>query len=307
MMTTPKVLRPSEVVVQSSTKARPASHRTHSRRAMIIGTLIIVALATYFFFPIYWQIVASTKSSNQLTSTSGMWFTSPSKWVENLQGLFSADGGIFSRWFLNSLFYAGVGGIVATVISGAGGYALALLRFRGSRAASLVIIIGVMVPGTVLAFPLFLVMARLGLVDTYWAVLLPSLVSPFAVFLARMFASQSIPVDLLEAARIDGAGELRIALTIGSRLMLPGLVTILLIQIVAIWNNFFLPLLVLNSAETFPATVGLYVWNGRVTQSPGYQSFVIMGSIISSIPLVVLFLTLQRYWRSGIATGAVKA
>jgi multiple sugar transport system permease protein len=281
--------------------------RTRSRLPMVVGIVIIVALTLYFVFPIYWQIIASTKSTNELVSTNGVWFSFPIHLFQNIRDLFSANGGIFGRWLLNSVFYAGVGGVVCTAISCGAGYALAMLRFRGSRVASGVILIGTMLPATVLAFPLFLVLTQLGLVDTYWAVLLPSLVSPFAVFLARMFAIQSVPIDLLEAARMDGAGELRIAATIGAPLMAPGLVTILLIEVVAIWNNFFLPLIVLNTADKFPATVGLYVWNGRVTQDPDYQSLVIVGSVISAIPLIVLFLTLQRYWRSGIATGAVKA
>lgn len=274
---------------------------------VVIGMLIIVALTVYTLFPIYWTVIASTKATNELASTSGVWISLPLHLVDNLRSLFSADGGIFGRWMLNSLFYAVVGGMACTVLSGGAGYALAMLRFRGARLASGIILIGTMLPATVLAFPQFLVISRLGLVNTYWAVLLPSLVSPFAVFLARMFAIQSVPVDLIEAARIDGAGELRIATTLGAPLMAPGLVTILLIQVVAIWNNFFLPLIVLNSGDKLPATVGLYLWNGKITQNPDYQSLVIIGSLVSAIPLIVLFLTLQRYWRSGLATGAVKA
>ena len=281
--------------------------RSRPRVATVVAVLIIAALAAYFLFPIYWTIIASTKATNELASTNGVWFTLPLHLVANIAALFGADGGIFGRWMLNSVLYAGVGGIACTVLSGGAGYALAMLRFRGARIASAVILIGTMLPATVLAFPQFLVLTRLGLVNTYWAVLLPSLVSPFSVFLARMFAVQSVPVELIEAARIDGAGELRIATTVGATLMAPGLVTILLIEIVAIWNNFFLPLIVLNSASKLPATVGLYLWNGKITQNPDYQSLVIIGSLVSAIPLIVLFLTLQRYWRSGLATGAVKA
>lgn len=288
-------------------EGRPARRRTGSRLPVVIGMLIILALTAYTLFPIYWTVIASTKATNELASTSGVWFTLPLHLVDNLRDLFSADGGIFGRWLLNSFLYAGVGGLGCTIISGAAGYALGMLRFRGSRVASAIILIGTMLPGTVLAFPQFLVLTRLGLVNTYWAVLLPSVVSPFAVFLARMFAIQSVPVDLVEAARIDGAGEFRIATTLGATLMAPGLVTILLIEVVAIWNNFFLPLIVLNSGDKLPATVGLYLWNGKITQNPDYQSLVIVGSLISAIPLIVLFLTLQRYWRSGLSTGAVKA
>lgn len=281
--------------------------RGGSRLPVVIGMLIIIVLTAYTLFPIYWAVIASTKATNELASTNGVWLTFPTHLVSNFRHLFSADGGIFGRWILNSLFYAGVGGAACTLISGCAGYALAMLRFRGSHFLSGVILVGTMLPATVLAFPQFLVLTHLGLVNTYWALLLPSFISPFAVFLARMFAIQSVPMELIEAARIDGAGEFRIARTVGATLMAPGLVTILLIQVVAIWNNFFLPLIVLNSADKLPATVGLYLWNGKITQNPDYQSLVIIGSLISAIPLIVLFLTLQRYWRSGLAAGAVKS
>ncbi|MGN6243279.1 MAG: carbohydrate ABC transporter permease [Motilibacteraceae bacterium] len=287
---------------------RPAGRRREgSRLPVVIGMLIILALTAYTLFPIYWTVIASTKATNELASTSGVWISLPLHLVDNLHRLFTADGGAFGRWLLNSLLYATVGGLVCTALSGGAGYALAKLRFRGSELASGVILVGTMLPATVLAFPQFLVLTRLGLVNTYWAVLLPSFVSPFSVFLARMFATQSVPTELVEAARIDGAGEFRIARTLGTHLMAPGLVTILLIHVVAIWNNFFLPLIVLNSSDKLPATVGLYLWNGKITQNPDYQSLVIVGSLVSAIPLILLFLTLQRYWRSGLATGAVKA
>lgn len=273
----------------------------------VIATGIIVALTVYFLFPLYWQVIATTKDSTQLATTNGVLPSVPPQTWQNLGALFTADGGIFTTWLINSLIYAGLGGILCTFISGIAGYAMARLRFKGSKLVTVAVLVGTMLPATVLAFPLYLVLSRMGLIDTYWAFLLPSLVSPMGVFLARMFAQQSVPVEILEAARIDGAGEIRIALGIGFRLMSPGLVTILLIQIVAIWNNFFLPLMVLSSTDLFPSTLGLYVWNSRVTQAPEYQILVLVGALVSCIPLIVLFLSLQRFWRSGLTAGAVKA
>lgn len=290
-----------------TTRPRRDRRRSGSRLPVVIGMLVILVLTAYTLFPIYWTVIASTKATNELASTSGVWFSVPLHLADNLRNLFSADGGLFGRWLLNSLLYAGVAGVACTVISGGAGYALAMLRFRGARLASAIILVGTMLPATVLAFPQYLVLTHLGLVNTYWAVLLPSFVSPFAVFLARMFTIQSVPVELIEAARIDGAGELRIASTLAAPLMAPGLVTILLIHVVAVWNNFFLPLIVLNSGDKLPATVGLYLWNGKITQNPDYQSLVIVGSLVSAIPLILLFLTLQRYWRAGLGAGAVKA
>lgn len=273
----------------------------------VISTLVIAILTIYFLFPIYWQVIASTKSSNELATTNGLVPTVPFRTWENIKNLFAAEGGIFGRWFINSLLYSGVGGILGTLISAVTGYALAFLRFRGRNVITVAILVGTLVPATVLAFPLYLLLARMNLIDTYWAFLLPSLVAPMAVFLCRMFAQQAIPYEVIEAARVDGAGELRIALTIGLRLMGTGLVTVLLIQIIAIWNNFFLPLMVLSSSELFPSTLGLYIWNGRVTQAPEYQVLVLVGALVACLPLVVLFFSLQRFLKAGLTAGAVKS
>ncbi|MGP4915639.1 carbohydrate ABC transporter permease [Brachybacterium tyrofermentans] len=284
-----------------------AATRKKALLPTVIGTAIIIAFCIYFLFPVFWQLIASTKTTSQLASTSGVVPTIPPHTFDNLRALFTAEDGIFGRWFVNSLIYSGIGGALCTLISAATGYALALLRFRGKTFITAAVLVGTLLPATVLAFPIYLVVVRLGIVDTYWAYLLPSLVSPMAIFLGRMFAQQSIPKDLLEAARIDGAGEMRIAFTIGLRLMTPGLVTIFLIQVIAIWNNFLLPLMVLSSSEKYPATVGLYIWNSRVTQSPEYTILVLLGALVSSLPLIVLFLWLQRYLKSGMTSGAVKA
>lgn len=296
---------------QPSAAGTTAPRATERRRPSILTARIVVTgiaalLAVYFLFPLVWQVVASTKTSNQLATTPGLMPLIPGNLMENLRDLVTRENGIFLRWMLNSVLYAVVGGLAATAFSGATGYALAFLRFSGKRVLTVAVLLGTLLPGTVLAFPLFLVMVRFGMVDTYWSVLLPSMISPFSIFLARMFASQSLPYSMIEAARLDGAGEIRIALGFGFRLMMPGLVTIFLIQVVAIWNNFFLPLILLTDDSLFPSTLGLYVWNSRVTQAPEYTVLVIVGALVSALPLIVLFLTLQRYWRNGLAAGAVK-
>jgi multiple sugar transport system permease protein len=165
---------------------------------------------------------------------------------------------------------------------------------------------GVLVPGTALAIPLYLLVSKVGLTDSYLSVLLPSMVSPFGVYLARIYAAASVPDELLAAARVDGAGELRIFATLGVRLMSPGLVTVFLFQFVAIWNNFLLPLVMLSDEHRYPVTLGLYTWNTQVTHYPEYFSLVIVGSLVSVLPLAAAFLMLQRFWRNELAAGAVK-
>jgi multiple sugar transport system permease protein len=164
----------------------------------------------------------------------------------------------------------------------------------------------VLVPATALALPLFLLFSQVNMTDTFWAVLLPSIVSPFGVYLSRIYATASVPDELIEAGRIDGAGEVRTFFTVSVRLMMPALITVFLFQFVSIWNNFFLPLIMLRSQELFPVTYGLYAWNTQLNQIPELRTYVLVGSFLSIVPLIIAFLLLQRFWRNGLGTGSVK-
>ncbi|HEY2689355.1 MAG TPA: carbohydrate ABC transporter permease [Streptosporangiaceae bacterium] len=274
-------------------------------RSGILATAFLFVCAVYFLLPAWWLVVSSTKGPSTLYESEGFWF-SQMHFVSNLTGLFSYDGGIYWHWLINTFFYAGVGASCATLLASAAGYALAKYEFRGRSLMFSVILGGVLVPGTALALPLYLLMSKVGLTNTYWAVFLPSVVSPFGVYLARVYAAAAIPDELLEAGRIDGASEGRIYWTVALRLMSPALVTMFLFQFVAIWNNFFLPLVMLSNTRLYPVTLGLYTWNNQYGQAPQLVSYVVIGSLISVIPLVIAFLSLQRFWRSGLAAGSVR-
>lgn len=276
-----------------------------SRAATGTALVFLVAMAGYFLIPVYWLFVAATKSTGDLASTPGLWF-GHFDFVANLRALFARDGGVYLRWVGNSLLYAGAGAAVGTLLAAMAGYALSMWDFRGREAVFSVILGGVLVPATALALPLFLLFARVGLTNTFWAVFLPSVVSPFGVYLSRIYTDASVPADLVEAARIDGAGEYRIFFTVVVRLMSPALVTIFLFQFVAVWNNFFLPLIMLQDQRLYPVTLGLWAWNSTASHDASLQTLSIVGSFVSIVPLVVAFLALQRYWRAGLATGAVK-
>jgi multiple sugar transport system permease protein len=137
-------------------------------------------------------------------------------------------------------------------------------------------------------------------------VLLPSIVSPFGVYLCRIYAEASVPDELIESARIDGAGELRIFLTIGLRIMTPALVTVFLFQFVGIWNNFFLPLVMLSSPKLYPITLGLFSWQTFQDRQPELYQLVVGGAFVSVLPLMIAMIVLQRYWRTGLTEGSVK-
>jgi multiple sugar transport system permease protein len=267
--------------------------------------LVMLICAFYFLVPIWWLFVASTKDRSQFTTTNPLWF-GDFNLFENIANLATYRDGVFFRWMLNSILYAGAGALLATLFATMAGYAIAKYAFRGREAAFNVILGGVLVPATAMALPLFLLFSQIGATNTFWSVFLPSLVSPFGVYLARIYATSSVPDEIIEAARIDGAGEVRTFFTVATRLMAPAMVTIFLFQFVSIWNNFFLPLIMLRDEELFPVTMGLYVWNTQVSQIPEIRAYVIVGALLSIIPLIIAFLGLQRFWRNGLGAGGLK-
>ncbi len=261
----------------------------------VLPVAVMFTAMACFMLPLWYLFVASSKDRGDLTTTPGLWF-SHFQLGTNVSDTVNRDGGIFWRWLLNSVLYAGVGAAIGTVIAAMAGYALAKYEFRGREATFNTILAGVLVPATALALPLFLIFAAVGLTNTYWSVLLPSLVSPFGVYLSRIYASASVPDALIEAARLDGVGEFRIFLMMATALMKPALVTIFLFQFVVIWNNFFLPLIMLVDRKLFPMTLGLYSWNSQTQQDPTLATAVLTGALLSVVPIIAAFLMLQRYW-----------
>ena len=269
---------------------------------------LMVILAIYTLTPLLWLIINSTKSQGDLLSTFGLWFGGNFNLVENLKELFTYRDGVYLRWFANTLLYVIVGAGGATLLATLAGYGLAKFNFPGRRGIFATVIGAIAVPGTALAVPTFLLFAQLGLTNTPWAVILPSLVSPFGLYLIWSYAVNAVPMEIIEAARMDGAGEFRIFFQIASRLLAPGIVTVLLFAIVATWNNYFLPLIMLSDPEWYPLTVGLSQWNAQATGSSPEPIFnlVVTGSLVTVIPIIVIFLMLQRYWESGLSAGGVK-
>lgn len=288
----------------------PRTRRDRVRKSgsgtRILVTGILVVAAVYFLVPVYWVVVAATKSTQDLFATNGFWFAGDFALWSNLARVLSYDDGIFLRWLLNSVIYAGVGAVSATYFAAAGGYALSKYEFRGRGFIFGMVLGGVLVPGTATALPLFLLFSQLGLANTYWAVLLPSLVSPFGLFLCRIYADATVDPALLEAARLDGAGELRIFHTVGLRILTPALVTVFLFQLVGIWNNFFLPLVMLSDDRLYPITLGLNAWRSQTDRLPEFYELTTGGVLLSIIPLAIAMIVLQRFWRGGLTEGAVK-
>jgi multiple sugar transport system permease protein len=290
-------------VISADRPTRPARRGTDiASKVVVNGMLGLMAL--YTLIPLWWLFVSATKASGYLYTGTPLGF-SHFDLVANVRDVFSFEGGIFSTWLANSALYSFVGATVGTLLSAMAGYALSKFSFRGRESVFNVVLASVLIPAPMFALPLFLLMAKLDITNSYWSVLLPSCVSPFGVYLCRIFAAASVPDELLEAARLDGAGEQRTFFRIALPLMSPALVTVFLFQFVGIWNNYLLPSLMLNSSSLQPVTVGLVQW--RAEFASGVPALLpITGAFLSLIPLLVAFISLQRYWRKGLTAGAVK-
>ena len=273
-------------------------------------TLAMLALLVYFVFPLFWLVVASTKTTGELFSTFGLWFGHDFSLPANIRETLTRNDGEYLRWMANTLVYSVVSAVGAASLATFAGYGFARYVFRG-RGPLLGVVLGtIMVPTTALAIPTYLLFSKASLVNTPWAIILPSLVSPFGLFLMWVYARDAVAESVLEAARIDGAGELAIFFRVVLRSLAPGFVTVLLFTLVATWNNYFLPLIMLNDPRYYPITVGLSSWSGQAVGGSGANAdllaCVVTGSLLSIIPLIVAFVLLQRYWQSGLTAGAVK-
>lgn len=273
-----------------------------------IQWLLLAVFTIYCLLPLWWVIVTMFKDNGQLFSTFGLWFSAPGHLLDNINTLFTRQDGIFSRWLLNSVVYAGATALGSVLVSAMAGYAFSKFDFAAKRGLFTLILATIMVPSTALALPIYLLMQKTGLLNTYWAVILPGLVNPFGLYLMRLFWDAGFPRELMEAARIDGASEPTIFWSLGMPLVRGGLVTVGLFAFVGAWNNFFLPLVVVNSDSLYPLTLGLSVWN-QTSASSGQEpiyTVIVLGALISILPLVIAFLSLGRYWQGGLASGAVK-
>jgi multiple sugar transport system permease protein len=279
-------------------------HVLPHRRAQILPTLVLLIGSIYCLVPVAWVLVASTKSSGELFST--FTFAPGTGLLDNLRDLFTYGNGLYLRWTANSVLYAVAGSAVSTLISTLAGYAMAKYEFRGRNILFYAVLAGVLVPGMTLAIPQYLIMSEMDLVGGYWSVLLPGLISPFGIYLARVYAMASVPDATMEAARIDGAGEYRIFGSIGLPMMIPGMVTIFLLQFVGTWNNFLLPYIMLSDETKFPITVGLYTLLSKGSGQPVLYGIAIVGAAVSVIPLIALLLFLQRFWRLDLLSGGLK-
>jgi multiple sugar transport system permease protein len=262
-----------------------------------VVTLGFVAVIT----PFVWMILGSFKPEGELLRVPPTWWPE-SPTLDNYRTLFSK--GIFPRSFFNSTIVAIVVTVANVTFCSMVGYALAKLKFRGKKLVFGLVMGTLMIPGMVTFVPLFVLVANLGLVDTYPGLILPFLVTPFGVFLMRQFIID-LPDDLLDAGRVDGASELRIFRQIILPLCGPGLATLGILTFLGSWNNFLWPLVVAQTQEhyTLPVALALFSKNQQVTPNYG---LLLAGATVVVVPVLIVFLIFQRRFIEGIATTGIK-
>ncbi|RPE47011.1 carbohydrate ABC transporter membrane protein 2 (CUT1 family) [Streptomyces sp. Ag109_O5-1] len=286
------------VAVYQNTETSAADHAVVRRRSfaqpLLYGALVLCALLT--LLPFVWVLGGSLRSLDEIRSDPGAWLPHHVT-LDNFVRLFRTQG--FGRFLVNSVVVAIMVVVGNVVAASAAGYALAKLEFAGKRLAFGAVMGAMMVPFTTVFVTQFVITVDMGLADTLTGIALPALALPLSVFIMRQYAL-SIPDELLEAARIDGAGEFRIFFRIFLPLAGPAVATITIMSFLTSWNNFIWPLIVAQSMSTYTLPVGLAATSQAAAHVTDY-GLMLAGAIVVMLPVLVLFLCLQRYFVQGIA------
>jgi multiple sugar transport system permease protein len=291
---------------------RPAAGAARLRRVrrikMTVGTSLLLLAAAWVVVPLYWLVIASTKSTSQLFSTATFLPPAHLSLGANLRSLFSYEDGNFRFWIVNSAVYATVTAALATGVSTLCGYGLAKYRFRLRRPVFGLVVGSLMVPATALVVPIFMLENFLHLTNTYQGVILPLAVYPFGAYFMAIYSLDAVPDGLMDAARIDGAGEMTVFWRVARPILMPGMVTLFLLSFIGTWNNYFLPYVLIGQPTRFPLTVGLATWTSNLHLAGASQPLypeVILGSLVSVLPMLILFPFIQKYVARGLTFGAI--
>lgn len=272
--------------------------RGRRTKSLVLTTAIAVG-AVVMLLPFYWLIIATTYPSREIFASPPNVLPGPA-FFDNLSGLLSDT--LFGRAIGNSVLVASVYTLLGLVVCTAAGYAFAKFEFRGRNVLFGAVLVTLALPSQVTLVPLFQIMVTLGWLDTYQALILPNLALPFGIFLMRQ-TMQAVPDELLQAARVDGAGEFRVFSRIVLPTVRPALAALAIFLFLAQWNEFVYPLVVLRTPESFTIPVSLASLQGIGTTDYGQ---LMTGTLLSVLPILVLFLFLQRHFVAGILAGAVK-
>ena len=264
----------------------------------VISVLLLVVLAVLMIFPLYWIITGSFKDARTINSATPVWFpVNPT--TDNYTRLFERPAGI---WMFNTVFMCVMSMLLTCVAAAMGGYALAKKRFTGRVVLFSVFVCAMALPKQVILIPLLKEMAFLNLHNTLWAVIFPTVGWPFGVFLMKQF-SENIPGEMLEAARIDGAGEARTFVNIVFPLIKPGVGALAIFTFITAWNDYFLQLIMLNDMDVLTISLGIAKLQSELSTDYG---LIMAGAALGSVPIILIFLMFQKFFTRGITMGAVK-
>lgn len=290
--------------------AGPAA-RTSARVARL---LFLLVLALFFVIPLIWLFLAPTKTDGQLASRSPFAFGSFAQIGRAWHNLMQFNDGEILVWLWNSILYSVAGVVLAVAVSLPAGYLLALYRFPGRRLVQLLTVVSMIIPVAATVLPIYRELAFVNLPDTRWSVILPSAFFPFGTYLSYLHYQSSMPRELLEAARMDGAGELRIFRSIGVPVGRPAIALIAFFSFVATWNNYFLPYVMLVDDKLYNLQLGVstllssapVINTSNLSNLPIHRPEAALAALISVIPIGCFFLAFQRVIGRGGMTGAVK-
>lgn len=264
----------------------------------VFAVVILIMLAIFFLFPLYWIVTGSFKSAIDINAKVPVWFPmNPT--MGNYDKLFAKPAFL---WLFNIVFISAMAMILTCITAALAGYALGKKRFYGRTILFTIIICAMALPKQVIVIPLAQEMKLLHMSDTLWAVILPTVGWPFGVFLMKQF-SETIPTEILEAARVDGAGELRTFITVVFPMIKPGIGALAIFTFVNTWNDYFLQLVMLTSTESWTLPLAIANLQGEMSTDFG---LIMAGAALASIPIIIVFVAFQKYFTQGIAMGAVK-
>lgn len=278
----------------------------------VISFIILIILAILFIFPLYWIITGMFKTPAAISSPSPQWW--PKEWtLRNIENLFSRRSApIFGninimvpgalRWMINTVFMAVMAMVLTCVTASMAGYALAKKRFFGRGLLFSLIVAAMALPKQVILVPLVREISALGLYDNIWAVIFPTVGWPFGVFLMKQFA-EGIPGEMLEAARIDGASELRTFTSVVTPMIKPGIGALAIFTFINSWNDYFMQLIMLTSNSNLTISLGIATMQAENSTDFG---LIMAGAALASVPIIIVFLLFQKYFTKGITMGAVK-
>jgi len=257
-----------------------------------------VLLAVFFIFPLYWIITGSVKDAITINAPQPQWFPLHPI-MDNYVKLFRQPA---IKWLVNTVFIALAAMGLTCLTAALAGYALAKKRFYGRKILFTLLVCAMALPKQVIVIPLLQEMSALGINNTLWAVILPTVGWPFGVFLMKQF-SETIPTEILEAARVDGSGEVRTFCSIVFPMIKPGIGALAIFTFVNTWNDYFLQLIMLQQKEVFTISLGIARLQGEMSSDFG---LIMAGATLAAIPIVAVFLMFQKYFTQGITMGAVK-